>query len=236
MLVDEAAPLGISEKGDGTRHVVWRGEAAPWSSSSISVFTHPGQTALTRTPRPPHSAARVRVRPIRPCLLALYAARSEIPSNPGTELTFTMLPETRSSIVFPNSRHIRNGLVRLTASVRFQSSSVVSSAGTMVLIPALFTSTPTCPNSPNTASTIPRTAASSERRRVRRGPWPRRSAPLRRNPPGLRGRWRLSGSRVRLGQRNLPADAAGCVVLRQGTLLLTLLDASGIDDAIPACV
>src|SRR5450759_659793 len=56
---------------------------------SVPVFTHPGQTALTRTPRPPHSAARVRVSPMSPCLLALYAERSATPSRPATEATFT---------------------------------------------------------------------------------------------------------------------------------------------------
>src|SRR4030095_6667805 len=51
-------------------------------ATSISVLTQPGQTALTRTPRPPHSTARVRVSPIRPCLLVLYAARARPPGQP----------------------------------------------------------------------------------------------------------------------------------------------------------
>src|SRR5829696_8266877 len=117
---------------------------------------------LTRTPRPPHSAARVRVSPIRPCLLALYAARSETPSNPATEATFTTLPEPLSSIILPNSLHMRKGPVRFTASVLFHSASVISSAGTMVLMPALFTNTSMRPNSPITAPAISRTSASSE--------------------------------------------------------------------------
>src|SRR5205814_10318980 len=44
---------------------------AAWSATSISVFTHPGHTAFTRTPLPPHSAARVRVSPTSPCFEAL---------------------------------------------------------------------------------------------------------------------------------------------------------------------
>src|SRR5215204_1434131 len=68
-----ATSSGAAKRAIGTRPSmsasVWPPPA--WSSSSISVFTQPGHTALTRTPRPPHSAARVRVSPIRPCLLAL---------------------------------------------------------------------------------------------------------------------------------------------------------------------
>ena len=125
-------------------------------------MTQPGHTAFTRTPRPPHSTARVRVKPIKPCLLVLYAARSAIPSNPATELKLTMLPEPRRNISLPNSRLIRNGPVRFTARVLFQSARIVSSAGTIVLMPALLTSTSIRPNSSATASTILRTDSSSE--------------------------------------------------------------------------
>jgi hypothetical protein len=125
-------------------------------------LTQPGQTALTRTPRPPHSAAKVLVSPIRPCLLALYAARSAIPRSPATEAMFTILPEPCRNISPPNSRLVRNGPVRLTSRTRRQSAEVVSSAGVMRLTPALLTSTSTRPNSPTTASTILRTDASSE--------------------------------------------------------------------------
>jgi hypothetical protein len=41
------------------------------SATFISVSAHPGQTAFTRIPRPPHSAASARVKPIKPCLEAL---------------------------------------------------------------------------------------------------------------------------------------------------------------------
>ena len=126
---------------------------------------------MTRTPRPPHSAARVRVSPIRACLLALYAARSAMPNSPATELMLTMLPSPLRSISLPNSRLVRNGPVRFTSKTRRQSASVVSSAGVIWLIPALLTSTSTRPNSAIAASTIPRTAPSSEtspgRERVR---------------------------------------------------------------------
>src|SRR5664280_550757 len=95
---------------------------------SIPVFTHPRQMALTRTPRPPHSAARVRVSPMSPCLLAWYAERSATPSRPATEATFTMLPEPAASISRPSSGRSRNGPSRLTSSTRRPCCPVVCSS------------------------------------------------------------------------------------------------------------
>ena len=107
--VDEpAARSGSARNATALGHVVRRGEPRhrhvvgdvgvpvsarrPATRRPSAVFTQPGQTALTRTPRPPHSTARVRVMPIRPCLLALYAARSATPSSPATEAMLTIEP------------------------------------------------------------------------------------------------------------------------------------------------
>lgn len=86
LTLDEAALCRVGEEENGTGNVVGTGEAGhrnkaddvvvgvatpAWSATSISVLTQPGQTAFTRMPRPPHSPARARVRPIRPCFEAL---------------------------------------------------------------------------------------------------------------------------------------------------------------------
>src|SRR5579872_1544200 len=155
---------GAANRPIGTR-LVMSASVYPlraWSRASISVFTQPGQTALTRTPHPPHSTARVRVIPIKPCLETLYASRSAMPKSPAIDATLTMLPCLRSSMPRPASRHSRNGPVRLTSSTCCQSSRVVSSAGRWKLTPALFTSTSIRPHSARTRATMETAAPSSD--------------------------------------------------------------------------
>jgi hypothetical protein len=103
---------------------------------------------LTLIPRPPHSTASVRVNPISPCFVVLYAARSATPCNPATDAMLTTLPEPWSSMILPSACVSRNGPVRLTAMIRSHCSRLVSSNGTMPAIPALLTSTSTRPYVP----------------------------------------------------------------------------------------
>jgi len=60
--------------------------------STIAVRTTPVQTALIRVPWAAYSRAAVRVKPRRPCLLAVYAAIPEKPTVPATDEQFTIAP------------------------------------------------------------------------------------------------------------------------------------------------
>jgi hypothetical protein len=93
--IADAMSSGVANRPIGTRPVISASlyNPAACGPTSIGVLTHPGHTALHRTPRPPHSAANGRVRPIKPCLLALYAARSATANNPAIDATLMMLPE-----------------------------------------------------------------------------------------------------------------------------------------------
>ncbi len=78
------------------------------------------------------------------------------------EATFTIDPDPAASICPPNSRHSRNGPVRLTSSTRRQAWAVVCSAGTSSEIPALLTSTSARPNRSRTPSASARTSSSAD--------------------------------------------------------------------------
>ena len=86
------------------------------------------------------------MRPISPCLLALYAERSATPCNPATDATLTTEPDPFAIISRPNALAKRNGATKLTSITFRYSSADVSNAELMHEIPALFTNASTRPN------------------------------------------------------------------------------------------
>jgi hypothetical protein len=157
--VDETAACGIGQEHDRGRTSAAVAKRAcgtafggiPIGVRATTLVCHvhfcfdPAGTSGIDANTAPHSAARVLVRPNRPCLLALYATRSAIPASAAMDATLTMDPCPACSIIAPIVRHSRNGPVRFTSITRRHSSGVVSSAAAMLEIPALLTSTSTLP-------------------------------------------------------------------------------------------
>src|SRR5438132_9494019 len=76
-----------------------------------------GETALTRTPRGPYSAAQALVRSATAAFEAPYAARPGTPSWDAIVVTFTIAPRPRSAIRGAMAAVSRNGALTLTANV-----------------------------------------------------------------------------------------------------------------------
>src|SRR5689334_3961010 len=103
--------------------------------------TEPGQIALTRMPDGPSSIDSDLVKPITPHFDAAYGVRLGKPKRPAADdrLAMLALSLARNSGIACFAH--RNCPVRLTASVRFQSSSATSTHGAVgPAMPALFTS------------------------------------------------------------------------------------------------
>ena len=88
-----------------------------------------------------------------PALLAPYGARPGMPTcGPMIDAMLTMQPRPAASMRAPNARQHRYRPVRLTSRIAFHSSSVKDSAGPILLIPALLTSTVGSPRRSATAA------------------------------------------------------------------------------------
>src|SRR5512147_2796059 len=87
-----AISSGRPRRWRGTSREAWAIIAGVFQTSSTpSVSTGPGATALTVIPCLAHSAPRLWVSTITPALLAAYAARPREPERPATEVTLTIL-------------------------------------------------------------------------------------------------------------------------------------------------
>src|SRR5713101_6810046 len=107
---------------------------------SISVSTLPGSTTAQKTPCSRPSSASDLTKPVRPHLLALYAAAWGVPSVPEMEPTATMRPRVRRS-AGQAALAQRNAPLRFTPSTRSHCASVNSSIGPRSSTPAFSTST-----------------------------------------------------------------------------------------------
>ena len=83
----------------------------------------PGQTQLTVTPVRPSSTARLFVRPITPCLLAVYAVRPAVAMRPSVEAMLTTRPAPDATRWGRAARIIRAWAVRFTSNVAAHASS-----------------------------------------------------------------------------------------------------------------
>ena len=86
----------------------------------------PGETTLKPTGASRNSARSERVRPISPAFVAAYGSLHETPTLPDIDAMKTTWPRPRASIPPSRSRVSSIGAVRLTATIRSRSSSVMS--------------------------------------------------------------------------------------------------------------
>ena len=105
----------------------------------------PGDNTLTLIPKPASSTARVSANPTTPPLAAAYAENPGVPWVPAVEVTLTMRPQPVRFMPGTSSRIVYIAPVRLTARLRFHSSSVSRVIAERVAMPALFTSTSMVP-------------------------------------------------------------------------------------------
>src|SRR5580700_73449 len=103
------------------------------------VGTKPGHTELQHTPEPAQASDWDRVSAARPPLDAPYPPLFANARWACCEVTLMIRPKPRDAIDGPNRWPSRNGAVKLTASVRSQSSAVSEESGGRRLIPAQFT-------------------------------------------------------------------------------------------------
>src|SRR5690606_37151284 len=98
---------------------------SPYRSPSVAagLSVSPGQTALTRTPKAPSSAASACVRPFSPNFDAQYEVLAGSPRFPAMEETITMLPSRRSIIPGTIARATRKAPSRLMSRVAIHWSS-----------------------------------------------------------------------------------------------------------------
>src|ERR1019366_4994 len=118
--------------------------AASWSSASTiistpSVRVGPGETALTRTPLGPNSAAQALVSRFSAALLEPYRAMPALPNPPTMVVTLTIAPLPRAAMAGASSATRKNGTLTLIANVSSKVSSVVACVGPNEPPPALFT-------------------------------------------------------------------------------------------------
>src|ERR1017187_974525 len=118
--------------------------AASWSSASPiistpSVRVGPGETALTRTPLGPNSAAQALVSRFSAALLEPYRAMPALPNPPTMVVTLTIAPLPRAAMAGASSATRKNGTLTLIANVSSKVSSVVACVGPNEPPPALFT-------------------------------------------------------------------------------------------------
>src|ERR1017187_3383966 len=96
--------------------------AASWSSASPiistpSVRVGPGETALTRTPLGPNSAAQALVSRFSAALLEPYRAMPALPNPPTMVVTLTIAPLPRAAMAGASSATRKNGTLTLIANV-----------------------------------------------------------------------------------------------------------------------
>ncbi|SCE55478.1 hypothetical protein GA0115235_126419 [Streptomyces sp. DpondAA-F4a] len=121
----------------------------------------PGDSALTVTLNRPHSRARLRVIPSTPALDAEYAVWPGLPWRPAGEMTLMMRPQRFRIMSGSAARQVWKVPLRLTATVRVQSSTDwVTMRPSRRIAPAL-TRTLMPPSSARTRSTMSRVAAQS---------------------------------------------------------------------------
>ena len=94
--------------------------------SAIAVSMYPGQTALTRIPSRACPLAADFVRPMTPCLLALYAGARADPMTPTIEAVLTMAPPPCAAMWRISCLRQRHTPVKFTARIRSQSASASS--------------------------------------------------------------------------------------------------------------
>src|SRR4051812_16075441 len=132
----------------------------------MPVLIGPGQTQFAVTPLGPSSTASERVRPITPCLAAVYAGMPAVAPSPSVDATLTIRPRPSRRRSSSAARTKPVYAVRLMASVvlhaRSKSSESIS-AGT--LTPALLTRPSTGPSaeriSPTARAGAPGSATSA---------------------------------------------------------------------------
>src|SRR5262245_15000517 len=90
--------------------------------SKIAVFAAAGVTQFTVTPVRASSLPSDLVNAITPAFEAEYAHAFGLPSLPAIGATLTIRPYCRFTMCGATARAQRNGLVRLTFSTRFHSS------------------------------------------------------------------------------------------------------------------
>ena len=117
----------------------------------ISVATQPGQTAFTRIPVPESSAARIRVSALSATFETLYAGVPPpiLVSDPLSLDTFTIRPARLLRSKDRNASHICHAPNKLVsnASCTTLKSAVMPCSQESYKMPALFTSTSSCPKS-----------------------------------------------------------------------------------------
>src|SRR5580704_6193593 len=86
------------------------------------VITKPGHTELQHTPDRAHASDCERVSDVRPPFEAPYPPLLAKARCACCDVTLMIRPQPRAAIAGPNRCPSRNGAVRLTASVRSQSS------------------------------------------------------------------------------------------------------------------
>src|SRR5271170_7343287 len=121
---------------------------APKARSPISVSITAGHTAFTRIRFRAFSSAATFVKPITPCLLALYVAAPTKPDNPSTDAVLTIAPPPPCLSICRISYFKHNHTpLRLMLMTRSQSSSDwLMIAAVLPSIPALLNATSSLPN------------------------------------------------------------------------------------------
>src|SRR5439155_21763287 len=141
----------------------------------------PGQTAFTRISGA-NALAIDFVIVIRPPFDAAYAIELPDPAMPATDATLTIEPPPPVRISGIAARDTKNGPFKFTAKIRSHLSSVISSSSvcfTKYVVPALFTTTSSRPNSTLQRSIIARTwpsSATSQATQIARTPFSQASA------------------------------------------------------------
>src|SRR3954451_12501762 len=126
-----------------------------------SVFTGPGQIALTSTPRFAYTSAKTRDSESSAALATEYSGVPVVGRLPALEQTFTTLPQPRSAMAGSAARIARMGAITLSSQAAFHSSSVTSSSERRLAVPALFASTSRRPNRSEASATMRSPASGS---------------------------------------------------------------------------
>src|SRR5436190_21621464 len=113
-----AISSGRPRRWSGTSREAWAIIAGVFHTSSTpSVSTGPGATALTVIPYFAHSAPRLWVSVVTPAFAAAYAASPREPERPATDVTLTILPARWRIITRPAAWQKRNTPVRLVLTI-----------------------------------------------------------------------------------------------------------------------
>ena len=114
--------------------------------------------ALLVTPAAASSVAIAKVSPMIPALAAAYTG---MPSNPKAlcDVTLTMRPHPRSTMIGAAARHVLNVPVRCTPVTPAQSANGVSRMVPLRMMPATFTRMSTPPSSSTAVRTMSATAS-----------------------------------------------------------------------------